>query len=82
MVIPQATPEPAREHVVPWYRQGIIWLCAAVTLLSVAGSVWLILVARAHEDPPLEISGPRIMKVPVMRAPAAVAGESGPDQPL
>lgn len=80
-MVARAIPEPARGPAAPWYRQGIVWLGAAITVLFVAGSVWLVLIAQAHEDPPLEISGPRIMKVPVMPVPAPANGP-GPDQPL
>ncbi|HNU11564.1 MAG TPA: hypothetical protein PKJ45_09405 [Rubrivivax sp.] len=53
-----------------WYRQGIVWLGAAVFALSIAGSVWLIRVAERYADPPLppaEAPGPQVLKVPVAR---------------
>ncbi|HTI96862.1 MAG TPA: hypothetical protein VL425_10185 [Rudaea sp.] len=34
---------------------------------SIAGCIWLIVVAERNADPPLPISGPQIMKVPVAR---------------
>lgn len=57
-----------------WYRQGIVWLGAAVFAASMAGSVWLIHVAERYTDPPLPAAdlpaGPRLLKVPLARAAA------------
>jgi hypothetical protein len=64
---------PTRNETLPrdnsraWYRQGIVWLGAAVFAASIAGCIWLIIVAERHADPPLPITGPQIMKVPVAR---------------
>jgi len=55
-----------------WYRQGIVWLAAAVFALSIAGCVWLFVVGQRYSDPPLPVDGPHILKVPV--APARNAG--------
>ncbi|GAB1391758.1 MAG: hypothetical protein AMXMBFR78_35800 [Rubrivivax sp.] len=59
-----------------WYRQGIVWLAAAVLAASLAGSGWLIHVAGRYVDPPLpaeELTGPRLPKLPPARPEAASA---------
>ena len=48
-----------------WYRQPILWVGAGVGVLAVGSSVWLILFAGDHVDPPLQIAEPRVMSVPV-----------------
>lgn len=63
-------PNPAER----WYRQTTLWLCAAVFALFLGGSIWLIGFAKAHDDPPLDVDGPRIMTVPVTGLPGP-AGE-------
>ncbi|HWK52930.1 MAG TPA: hypothetical protein VNR18_01055 [Hyphomicrobiales bacterium] len=40
------TPSPAR-----WYRQPILWLGVVLFAASLAGCVWLIVVAQRHADP-------------------------------
>jgi len=56
-----------RDNSSAWYRQGIVWLGAAVFAASIAGCIWLIVVADRNADPPLPVAGPQIMKVPVAR---------------
>jgi hypothetical protein len=56
-----------RDNSRAWFRQGIVWLGAAVFAASIAGCIWLIVVAERHADPPLPNTGPQIMKVPVAR---------------
>ncbi|MBE7425173.1 MAG: hypothetical protein HS106_03765 [Ideonella sp.] len=53
-----------------WYRQGIVWLAAAVFALSMAGCIWLIVLGQRYADPPLPLDGPQVLKVPVARPPA------------
>lgn len=48
-----------------WYRQGIVWIGAAVFAASIAGCVWLIVVAERYDDPPLPIGGLQILKMPL-----------------
>jgi hypothetical protein len=56
-----------RDNSRAWFRQGIVWLGAAVFAASIAGCIWLIVVAERNADPPLPNTGPQIMKVPVAR---------------
>jgi hypothetical protein len=56
-----------RDNSGAWYRQGIVWLGAAVFAASIAGCIWLIVVAGRYADPELPVAGPQIMKVPVAR---------------
>jgi hypothetical protein len=56
-----------RESSRAWYRQGIVWLGVAVFAASIAGCIWLIVVAERFADPALPVAGPQIMKVPVAR---------------
>ncbi|HEX6018981.1 MAG TPA: hypothetical protein VFZ28_12865 [Burkholderiaceae bacterium] len=56
-----------------WYRQGIVWLAAAVFALSIAGCIWLLVVGQRYADPPLPIATPQVLKVPVARPPAPEA---------
>ncbi len=70
---PAAAP---RDPAAAWYRQGIVWLGAAVFAASIAGSLWLIAVAERYVDPPLPVDGARVLKVPVAspaRAPLPAA---------
>lgn len=57
-----------------WYRQPIIWMGAAVLAASIAGCVWLIVVAERHADPPLPIVGMQILKMPLKRPPPPQTG--------
>ena len=67
VIRPIRNDETPRDDSRAWYRQGIVWLGAAVFSASIAGCLWLIVVAERHVDPPLPIDGPQIMKVPVAR---------------
>ncbi|HSN01560.1 MAG TPA: hypothetical protein VLS52_11180 [Rudaea sp.] len=69
MTRPTRNDQAPRDHSRAWYRQGIVWLGAAVFAASIAGCIWLIVVAERHADPALPITGPQIMKVPVARPP-------------
>lgn len=64
---PTRNDDAPRDNSGAWYRQGIVWLGAAVFAASIAGCIWLIVVAARHADPPLPVEGPQIMKVPVAR---------------
>lgn len=50
-----------------WHRQPIVWLSAAVLAASIAGCVWLIVVAERYVDPPLPVEGLQILKMPLTR---------------
>lgn len=56
-----------------WHRQSIVWLAAGVLAASLAGCVWLIVVAERHADPPLDVGGLRVLKVPLARPPAGAS---------
>jgi hypothetical protein len=72
--IPTADDLPAGDARAAWHRQPIVWLGAAVLAASVAGCVWLIVVAERHVDPPLAVEGLQILKMPLARpAPARPA---------
>lgn len=58
---------PVRDPRDAWYRQPIVWVGAAVLVASIAGCVWLIVVAERHADPPLPVEGLQILKVPLTR---------------
>ncbi|MBS0570641.1 MAG: hypothetical protein JSS28_08535 [Proteobacteria bacterium] len=64
---PTRNDDTPRDNSRAWYRQGIVWLGAAIFAASIAGCVWLILVAERYADPPLPVAGQQIMKVPVAR---------------
>lgn len=63
------TPPPAR-----WYRQPILWLGMVLFVASLAGCVWLIVVAQRHVDPAVP-TAEALFKVPV-----TAAGEDSPDE--
>ncbi|MEP7139039.1 MAG: hypothetical protein ABI745_05395 [Caldimonas sp.] len=64
-----ADEEAARDLRGAWYRQPIVWLGSAVFAASIAGCVWLIVVAERNVDPPLPVDGLQILKVPLTRTP-------------
>lgn len=51
-----------------WYRQPIVWLAAVLFAASLAGCVWLIVMAQRYGDPALP-TDEVVFKVPL--APAA-----------
>lgn len=59
----------ARDERRAWYRQPIVWLGAAVLAASIAGCIWLIVVAERYADPPLPVEGMKILAVPLKRPP-------------
>ncbi|MEO8857854.1 MAG: hypothetical protein ABI343_12780 [Burkholderiaceae bacterium] len=64
-ILPQPTDSRPRENA--WYLQPIVWLGAAVLAASIAGCVWLIVVAVRYADPPLPVDGLQILKMPLTR---------------
>jgi hypothetical protein len=65
---PTRNDDAPRDNSRAWYRQGIVWLGIAVFVASIAGCIWLIIIAERYADPPLPVAGPQIMKVPVTRS--------------
>ncbi|MDR2213871.1 MAG: hypothetical protein LBE21_09640, partial [Pseudomonadales bacterium] len=57
------TPPPAR-----WYHQPILWLGLVLFAASLAGCIWLIVLAERHADPPVPTDA-ALFDVPL--APAA-----------
>lgn len=68
---PRLSDARAREAAGAWYRQPIVWVGAAVFAASIAGCVWLIVVAERYNDPPLPATGLQILKMPLTRPPGA-----------
>ncbi|HHX82915.1 MAG TPA: hypothetical protein GX696_08045 [Pseudomonadaceae bacterium] len=56
-----------------WYRQPIVWLAAVLFAASLAGCVWLIVMAQRYGDPPIP-TDEVVFKVPL----APAAGEEPP----
>lgn len=64
-----------------WYRQGIVWLAAAILAASVAGCIWLVVVGLRYVDPPLPQAGPQILKVPIAPPPLPPPSPSPAEPP-
>ena len=69
------TPAPHTDSASPaaWYRQPVLWLGAFVLLASLAGCVWLIVMAQRHPDPVLDEVGMKILRMPLEAAPVRTA---------
>lgn len=67
-------PRARRERRDAWYRQPIVWVAAAVFGVSIAGCVWLIVIAERYVDPPLPTGGVQILKMPLTRPPPREGG--------
>jgi hypothetical protein len=65
------TPTPHRDR---WYRQPVLWLAALLFAASLAGCVWLIVVAERHADPAVPTEE-TVFKVPL----APPAADASPD---
>lgn len=61
-----------------WFRQPIVWLGTGVLVASLAGCVWMILMAERFADPPLPVEGLQILKMPL--APASAPSRNTPVQ--
>lgn len=61
-----------------WYRQGIVWIGAAVLAASVAGCIWLLVAAERYADPPLNGTGLQILKMPLARQTQPPRAETPP----
>ncbi|MEO6896908.1 MAG: hypothetical protein ABI218_09745 [Caldimonas sp.] len=66
-ILAPADEEAARDACAAWYRQPIVWLASAVLAASLAGCVWLIVVAERNVDPPLPVEELQILKMPLTR---------------
>jgi len=73
--MPRADPAqvPARTA---WYRQPVAWLGVALFVASLAGCVWIIVVAAHHPDTPVENAGNGLFGVP-----SAARSSHGPPAP-
>jgi hypothetical protein len=47
-----------------WYRQPFVWLGVTLFVASLAGCVWIIVVAAHHPDTPVEHAGSGLFGVP------------------
>jgi hypothetical protein len=56
-----------------WYRQPVLWLGALIFAASLAGCVWMVVLASRHADAPVETAGASVLKVPLARAPVPQA---------
>lgn len=59
----------------------LVGLGAAILFASLAGCVWLIVLATRHADTDVAQHSARVLKVPLERAPAAPATEGGAAAP-
>ncbi|HKU85391.1 MAG TPA: hypothetical protein VJV77_03550 [Casimicrobiaceae bacterium] len=48
-----------------WWRQPVLWLGAAILLVSLAGCIVMLMLAARHADAPLPTAGVEILRVPV-----------------
>jgi hypothetical protein len=53
-----------------WHRQPVVWLGLAMFLGSLAGCVWMIVVAAQYQDTPVAAQSPAVFGVPVAAATA------------
>lgn len=53
-----------------WHRQPVAWLGLAMFLGSLAGCVWMIVVAARYDDAPVAAQSPAVFGVPVAAASA------------
>ncbi|MBS0194964.1 MAG: hypothetical protein JSR34_12070 [Proteobacteria bacterium] len=61
-----------------WYRQGIVWLGIGVFAASIAGCIWIIVVASRHADPPLPHHGLKVLDMPLAHPSSRVAPKPAP----
>jgi hypothetical protein len=69
-------PHPAGVHDVngartggAWYRQPVLWLGALIFAASLAGCVWMVVLASRHADVPVETTAASVFNVPLARVP-------------
>lgn len=61
--MPSADPQQSHGKAA-WYRQPVVWLGAALFVASLAGCVWIIVVAAHHPDAPVDHAGGSVFGVP------------------
>lgn len=61
-----------------WWRQGVVWWGIAVFVASMAGCVWLIVVAQRYADPPIPVAGTQVLSVPLTRPASPPAAKPSP----
>ncbi len=54
-----------------WHRQPVVWVGMAMFLGSLAGCVWMIVVAAQYDDTPVATQSPAVFGVPVAAATTA-----------
>ena len=54
--MPSADPQRVQARAA-WYRQPVAWLGVVLFVASLAGCVWIIVVASHHPDAPVENDG-------------------------
>lgn len=71
----KATTSPSRlgpenpVHDEAWYRQPILWLGAAIFVVSLAGCIWMIVLAMHNPDVPTHTPGRAVLGVPADAVP-------------
>lgn len=53
-----------------WYRHPLLWLGSFILLASLAGCIWMIVMATRYPDPPLDIGEQQTFRMPLESAPA------------
>jgi hypothetical protein len=53
-----------------WFRQPVVWLAAAVLVVTIAACVATIVLAHRHADVPVDTGERNVMTIP-LRSPAA-----------
>ncbi|MFA7506133.1 MAG: hypothetical protein WCZ28_15645 [Burkholderiaceae bacterium] len=53
-----------RSHA-PWYRQPLFWLGSFILIASLAGCVWMIVMAARYPDPPLDTGSQQMFRMPL-----------------
>lgn len=54
-----------------WYRHPLLWLGSFILLASLAGCVWLIVMATRYPDPPLDTGSSQGFRMPLEGARAS-----------
>ncbi|MCK9540010.1 hypothetical protein [Dokdonella sp.] len=70
-----------RDPAGAWYRQPVVWLGAVLLAASLAGCVWMIVLATRYADEPLPTAGGQVFKVPRAHPQPAAANPVTPTPP-
>mgnify|MGYP001465289053 CR=1 FL=1 len=54
-----------------WYRHPMLWLGSFILLASIAGCIWMIVMAARYPDPPLDTGSQQNFRMPLEGAPAS-----------